>query len=191
MNGYLLLVFLHVLSAIGMFAAWGAEAVLVQRLQRAVTLDDARLSARQLRRYGRLAPIAMLVVLATGMAMATRWGPQPWMTAAFGAVLVVGAIGGVTGRRMGRRMAAALADETPGGPAVIAAAAGSLAVALQLRFAVGAGIIGLMTMKPGGEGSLVVLGVAALLGLATAARESRRRTPSRHERADEQALRAR
>jgi uncharacterized membrane protein YjjP (DUF1212 family) len=190
MNWYPLLVFLHVLGAVSMFAAWGVEAVLLQRLRRTVTIDEARTSAHHLRKYGRMAPVAMLAVLATGMAMMTQWGPQPWMSAAFGALIVIGVIGGVTGRRMRPRIAAALAGEQGGAPTGIAATAGSLAVSLQLRVAIGVGIIGLMTMKPGAQGSLLILGVATVTGLLVAVRETWRHGASRERQPAERALRS-
>lgn len=191
MNWYLLLVFVHVSSAVGMFAAWAVEGLLLQRLRSTDQLDEARTSARQLGKYARVAPAAMLVLLVTGMAMMTQWGHQPWMIAAFGAMVVMGAIGGSTGRRMGRRIEAALTGDPAVAVDTISAAAGSLTLSLQLRLAIGVGIIGLMTMKPGTEGALVILGIATVAALALAAGGTLRRGARQEEEPAGPALSAR
>lgn len=178
MSWYPLLVFLHVLAAVGLFAAWGVEAVLLQRLRHSGTTAEVRAAALQLRRRARAAPSAMLVALATGMTMGAQWGPQAWMTAAFAALVAIAVIGIVSGRRAGSRLAAALADESERTSADLASAVHFLAMSLQLRVAIGVGIIGLMTMKPGAQGSLLVLALAGAVGVVGAVREAVRHESS-------------
>lgn len=178
MRWYPLLVFLHVLAAVGIFAAWGIEAVLLQRLRRSVTVEEARTAALQLRKRARAAPSAMLIALATGMTMGAQWGHQAWMTAAFAALVGIAVIGIASGRRAGPRLAAILSAETERTATDVAAAAHFLAMSLQLRVAIGVGIIGLMTMKPDARGSLLVLALASVVGVVVAVREAVRHEAS-------------
>jgi hypothetical protein len=171
MNSYSLLIFLHVTGAVGIFAAWGMEAALLQRLREAITVGEARSGIGALRRQGRLGPAAMLTVLVTGIwMMAVAWRGGAWMVTALAAVVVIGMTGSVLGGRAMSRLDAALAGEPDRltddfGPAV-----GLLTIGLRVRFAIGIGILGLMTIKPGVAGSLAIMGAALVAGLALAGR---------------------
>lgn len=179
MNSYSLLIFLHVLGAVGMFAAWGIEAVTLRRLRQAVTTGEARTCAQQFRKQGPLGPVAMLTALGTGIwMMVARWGPQPWMTASLAAVAAIVVIGIVLARRGMSRLDTALVDESERLPAHFAALTGSLVASLQLRIALGVGILGLMTMKPGVSGALAIMGAALVSGLGVAIRSTRRPAPA-------------
>jgi hypothetical protein len=186
MNIYPILVFIHVLGGVGIFAALGIEAVALARLRRADTPAEARAWMGLMAVPARLGPIAMLANLATGVWMMVQsWGPLPWMQAAMVAVVVMAAAGGgVTGRRA-KRLRAALGEET--GPALSAGfralrSSVALAASLRLRIALATGIIGLMTMKPGAAGSLVIAAVAVVAGLvAGVALGTNRAAVARHE----------
>lgn len=52
MNSYVLLIFFHVLGAVGMFAAWTIEASTLQRLRQSVSAGEARACAERLRKQG-------------------------------------------------------------------------------------------------------------------------------------------
>jgi hypothetical protein len=97
----------------------------------------------QLRRVG--GPSALLV-LATGIYMtSTRWGPRPWIVIGLAAMVVIAILGPALSRR-----------------------AGLAALSLRLRTWLFLGIVFLMTTEPGLTGSLVAIGVAALIGVVTA-----------------------
>ena len=97
----------------------------------------------QVRRVG--GPSALLV-LATGIYMtATRWGPRPWIVIGLAAMVLMAIMGPTLSRRPG-----------------------AAALSLHLRTWLFLGIVFLMTTEPGLAGSLVVIGVAALIGVATA-----------------------
>jgi hypothetical protein len=167
MNGYPILLFLHVLGGVGVYVALGIEVVALARFQRAGTPGDAALWLRVLRGPSWLSPLAMLLALGSGIWMAVLvWGHQAWIFTAFlGIVGMMIAGGAVTGRAM-RRLRAALVGE--GGPELspafrTAAASRALAASLRVRIALGLGVLALMTAKPSADGSALI-GIAAILG---------------------------
>lgn len=179
MNSYSLLIFLHVTGAVGIFAAWGMEAVLLQRLRETVTVGEARAGLGALRGQGRLGPVAMLTVLVTGIwMMAVAWRGGAWMMTALAAVLVIGVTGSVLGGKAMSRLDAALAGEPDRLPDDFGPAVALLTIGLQVRLAIGIGILGLMTIKPGVTGSLAIMGTAFAAGLALAGRASWRPLPA-------------
>ena len=160
MNGYLILLFLHVLAGVGLYVALGIEIVALGRFQRAGTPGDAALWLRVLRGPSWLSPLAMLLALGSGIWMTVLvWGHQAWIFTAFlGLVGMAIAGGGVTGRVMRRLRSALAAEGAPelSGAFRSAAANPALAASLRLRIALGLGVLGLMTVKPEAAGSAVI-----------------------------------
>jgi hypothetical protein len=176
---YATLVFTHVVGAAGLFSAIAIEALSLRRLQQAETPADARLWLGVLAVPGRLGPASMLVTVLSGIAVAAMgWRHQAWMVAALVAVIAMGALaGGVTKGRM-RILARAIAGES--GPRLsgwyrVLLARRALEASLRVRVALGVGILGLMTVKPGTAGSVLLLAGAAAAGaLASAVAPTRR-----------------
>jgi hypothetical protein len=134
---YQLLVFLHVLGAVGIFVALGIESASLGRLEGAIALPR------------RLGPIAMIVAIAAGISlMAKGWGRQPWILGAVVGLIGMIATSGVVSARGGWRRPAAAAT-----------------VSLRLRIALAIGIVALMTVKPGAAGAWLILIASALAGL--------------------------
>lgn len=178
MNIYPILVFLHVVGAVGIFVAFTIEAVALAGLQRAERTADARVWMTLLRPAGRFAPIASLVTLVTGIWMMVKWwGPRPWIQFALVTVVAMAIFGGgVTGRRM-RRLGPLLPAEmgetlSPAFRSVSTSRA--LAASLRARIAGGVGILALMTLKPDLAGSLIITGLAIGVGVLASVRSWRR-----------------
>ena len=181
MTLYHLALFLHIIGAFGLVAAITVEAISMRGLRGAIRSDDALMWLRISRGIVmRLAPASLGLILLTGLDMvATTWGPRGWILVALASLVllaVVGAFG--TGMRMGRI-----------GPA-IGRAQGPLSdklrsrlrdpillTSLLVRSAIVLGIALLMTVKPSGLASLVIIVLAVAIGLLAgqlAARGSRR-----------------
>jgi len=170
MSLYPLLVFLHVLSAMGLFAAIAIEAVALERLRRADAPTGVREGMELLARNERLGGIAMLTLIASGAwMMATTWGHQWWIASAFIGIVGMGVAGGAVSSRRIRRLRAALAAER--GPGLSQAfgslrSSAALVGSSRVRIALGVGIVALMTLKPTGAGtSLLILGASAVAGM--------------------------
>jgi hypothetical protein len=176
MNSYSLLIFVHVLAATGLFVAMAIEGVSLGRLSQARTSEEAQESLRSLALPARVGPIAMLTAVASGVwMMAVAWSDEPWMRSALGAVIAMGAVGGIVTNRRVRQLRTVLAA---GGSHVDVARRTSmraLAASLRVRVALGVGILALMTLKPGLAGSLLIVAASAAGGLLLAGIPSPRR----------------
>lgn len=185
LNLYQLLVFLHVLGAVGIFVALGIESISLGRLRSAVAPGDARLWVDLLKVPSRLGPAAMITAVAAGIwMMAQGWGRQPWIVGSVAGLAGMVALGGVISLRGTRRLRSALAGET--GPELSDAfrsihTGTALTASRRLRIAIGIGILGLMTIKPDAAGSWLMLAAAALSGLVASIPFTRaaRNRPSR------------
>jgi hypothetical protein len=167
---YPLVLFLHILGAFGLIAAITLEAIGLRGLRRAVRTEDALIWLAISRGLVlRLAPASLGLILVTGLYMtATTWGPRGWILVALASLVllaVVGALG--TGIRM-----------APIGSAVGRASAGPLSddlrralrdpillTSLRTRLAIVLGVVFLMTVKPSSAASVVVIVLAAAVGL--------------------------
>ncbi len=168
MNAYQLLLFVHVLGAVGIFAAIAVEAVALGMLRRADVTSDARPWIGPLAIPSRLGPVAMGATLVSGMGMmAMVWGHPPWIVAAFVGLAGMAAVGGVSIRLL-RRVRAALASETGSelsGAFRSVASADALTSSVRLRIAIAVAILALMSFKLDVAGSSLVLGAGTFAGL--------------------------
>ncbi len=166
---YPLVLFLHILGAFGLIAAITLEAIGLRGLRRAVRSEDALMWLAISRGLVlRLAPASLGLILVTGLYMtATTWGPKGWILIALASLVllaVVGALG--TGIRIARigpavgRANGALTDELKA-----ALRDPILVTSIRTRVALVLGIVFLMTVKPSSVASLVVIAVAAAVGL--------------------------
>ena len=158
MNVYTTCLVLHVVGAVGLFAAVGVEGAGLFCLSRATTNQDVRgaLGALGLNRF--VGPPSTLLTLAPGLYMTRAWGWPPWIQASLGLlafVVVVGAV--VTGRRTaGLERELGLAGELRR-PFREQALIASFAARAALLLA----IIVLMVTKPGLPTCLALSGLAA------------------------------
>ena len=174
---YSLTLFVHILGALALFAAFGLEWTSVLRLQRARTADQARewLSVVSSLRW--IAPAALLILLLTGGFMtATTWGGQVWIGVALAALVTILVVGGAL---TGPRMAAIARVTTAEGSSVSMGFQQRLQdpllwASLHVRSAIAVSIIYLMTIKPALVGSLLAVGIALMLGIATSMWAQRR-----------------
>ncbi len=170
MTAYSIALFLHIVGALALFAALGLEGVALLNLRHSATAEQVREWAKVSGLVRWLGPASLGLLLLAGLYMtATTWGPQAWIITAFATMLLLP----VLGSRSGLRLAAvgrALATER--GPLSAGARAQLndpfLLLSYQVRLAAALGIVFLMVVKPELLGSLVTIGVALIVGLASA-----------------------
>jgi hypothetical protein len=171
MTLYSIALFLHVLGALGFFAALALEWTSLGALRRAETVEQARPWIALFRALGRMYPASMVTILLAGAYMtATVWGLVAWIAVALGAMVLVWVFGAaLSGPRLGAAARAVAAEQGSLSAAAREALRDPLLLAsIRLRGAIGLGIIFLMTVKPELIGSLLAIGVCALLGLVPA-----------------------
>jgi hypothetical protein len=171
MNYYSIALFLHVVGALGLFVAMGLEWVGLQQLQAVTTTEQVRERLRGSTGVRAIGGISILVLLAAGFYMtATAWGGVAWISLAFGALIVMGALGGIlTSPRMAAIKRAVATENGPISPALSRLLHHPLLwISMQTRIGIALGIVFLMCVKPTLMASLLALGVATLLGLGLA-----------------------
>ncbi|MGH7654447.1 MAG: hypothetical protein ACREN6_07265 [Gemmatimonadaceae bacterium] len=145
------LLFIHIASAMAICAALGMEAVALAQLR---SSSDGAATRRALAALGpgqRLAGLGGLGLLLTGLPLATiywHWH-GPWMGLGLLGLIAIGAIGGSMTGRIVRQLRARLEDASVG--TLLADAIPRLRQSLVIRVALFAGVVYLMTLKPGGS----------------------------------------
>jgi hypothetical protein len=164
-----LFLFLHVSSAMGVFAALGIEAAALFQLRRAHAAADLRaaLGAYQLVRP--VGAISLLGILVSGIYLATtawQWRGA-WIGLGFLGLVIVAGIGGVATRRGLARVERAA--NGAGGVAGGGRGGAILRASLRARVAILVGVVYLMTVKPRAGGALAVSIVALAIALVAGA----------------------
>lgn len=195
MTLYAFLTLLHVSGAVLMFVALGIEGVAAGQLREATAVAPARSWDGLRRRSVWAGVIAIVAVLASGMAMmALRWGPRAWIITGFVGLLVIVGTGLVAALRTRTRWAAAMgrgAQDSRGwtlgrhaqpiSRPELRAVGDAVLFSVRVRAATGIAVLGLMTLRPGALGSITILAAAVALvvvhRLATSADRRSVRTP--------------
>ncbi len=173
MTIYSTVLFIHVVSAIGLFIALAAEGVVVVRLRSAQSVEEARLFIRAFQRLRIVAIPSFLGVLVGGVYLASKWRRGIfWIPLALGATLLIMLIGGfVTGIRIARLRRVLSSTENDVSIEALSVRTKDTALLLSygLRAGLALGIVFLMTAKPDLPGSLGALAAGCGVGLLGAA----------------------
>jgi hypothetical protein len=166
MTVFSLVLFIHVLSAMAVFAGFALEGIILVRQRSAETLDELRFPSAAFRRLGALYGIAFAGILFGGIYLAASLRlKSAWIPVALLATFVLLAVGGiVTGRRMSR-IRRALAGPEPSFQALSGIArSNALLVSYGLRAGMLVGIVFLMTAMPALLPSLLALTLTTVAG---------------------------
>jgi len=167
---YSIALFLHISGALGVFAALALDWVGISNLRRAGTAEQVGEWAGVYRIIRSLGAASVVALLVFGLYMtAVTWGPTGWIGIGFLSLLFIAVLGAVSGVRLGRILAIAARGQGPIADGVRAQLRAPLFVAsVRARTAVAVGVVFLMTVKPEAAISLLVIGVALALGIASA-----------------------
>ena len=162
----LLLLFLHVASAMGIVAGLGIEGLTLVQFRAARTASEARAALGSTRYAQRVMGASTATAIVTGLYLATAyWSWRgAWMGMALLTIVVMAMVGGfMTGRPTTRVLRGAGAGL---GAAEIAEVQGRLSLSYVIRLGLFLGIVFLMTTKPASGGiALLVVVVAAAAGV--------------------------
>lgn len=167
MTAYEFALFVHLLGVVTLFGAIALVETAGVRLRRAASVEHVRLWVGLTRSAAPLFPVALLLVLGSGLFMAAdAWTfTTPWVVVAIVGVVVMGGVGGaVQGRRFGAIGTAAASAGDGSVPPHLRKliAAPALWVSVFAPDAGTLGIIWTMATKPGWTGAIV-----AVVGMAT------------------------
>jgi hypothetical protein len=161
-------VFLHVVGALGLFAALGLEWASVRNLSASVTTGQAREWMKLLRSLRRVEGPSLLALLVTGLYVsAVTGGGRPWIGLGILGLFVIAALGWLTSRRLRRVERVLPANGGPSTPELARLLADPVfTLSAWLRTALALGIVFIMSTKPDRAGAFTALGIALVLGLA-------------------------
>jgi hypothetical protein len=165
---YNLALFLHIAGVLGLFAGLTVEGIALQGLRHARTGYEARTWLGLLRPLRVIGPAALALILLPGFYLAATIDQGGgWIAPGLLGFLVIAVFGAaITGRRMlvvGPALGRAQGPLTE--EPLRLARDGGLATSYATRLAIALGIVWLMTLKPDFLLSLVVLVVAAVVGV--------------------------
>lgn len=173
---YPITLFVHIASAIAMFAAITIELAGLAGVRRATTAPQLQESLRLLGSLRRVGGPSMLLLLASGIDLAVTGRQRgAWLMVALAAIVVMIVIGvGFTRKRM-RTIVQAAASAERGLPISLQDRLRDpvLYVAAWLRAAIVIGIVYDMTVKPALAGSVAAIAVAMAAGALVAMRLGR------------------
>jgi hypothetical protein len=163
--GHLVLLFLHVNSAMGIVAGLGIEGLALAQFRAARTASEARVALGSTRYVQRVTGPSMLTAIVTGIYLATAYWHWRgvWMGMAILTIIAMALVGGLMTGRPTTRLLRATGEEL--GFAEIVAVQRRLSTSYVIRLGLFLGIVFLMTTKPE-SAPLALLGVviAAALG---------------------------
>ncbi len=171
MDGYSVALFFHIVGALGIFAALGLEWTGLWQMRSAAAPEPVRAWLAVVKGAGRVGMASMLAVVVSGVyMMVTAWGAAGWIIVTIGALVLVI----VLAQALTRPRMAAIGRSLFTTPGRLAPTFHGLLnhpllwVSIQTRAAIVLGIVFLKVAKPDLGGSLVTLGVAIVLGIASA-----------------------
>lgn len=170
MHVYTIVLFLHIIGALGYFATIGVLIVTMSQVQHARTIAAASEWAAVAARAERLIPVSAAMILLSGVYMVATvaaWRVA-WIVTTLGVLLVLAPVFPLVLGRYLDALRDAMREATAGtmsSPATIRVDDSVPRIALRLATVGSLGIVFLMTAKPDLAGSLLTVGVALALGL--------------------------
>jgi hypothetical protein len=171
MNNYSIALFFHIVGALGFFLALGLEWTGLWQLRSALLSQEVRAWMGLFKSARRGGFASMLAVVISGVyLMATAWGRVAWLIVTVGSLVVVIVLSlALSGPRMAA-IGRALATEQGALSQTFHRLANHplLWISIQTRVAISLGIVLLKTTRPDLSVSLLIIGGAMVLGLASA-----------------------
>jgi hypothetical protein len=169
MTLYSVVLFVHIVSTLGVFAALSLEAVGLVHLRRATTASDARLWMEFAPGLPAFAIGSLVFLLLSGIFMTAQmagWS-LAWPRVAMGALILIGPLGAVSGRRMRAIRLACVANKPNESDLLGKLRDPFLKYSMNLRIALVLGIVLLMTAKPELRESFGIVVSSIFLGLVS------------------------
>ncbi len=171
MSNYSIVLFLHIVGALGFFVVLGLEWIGLWQLRSAILPEEVRVWMGIFKSTNPLGFVSMLTTVITGLyMMLTVWRGVAWILVVLGSlVLEIVLFVVLTGPRMAAIGQTLAAEKRPVSQTFHSLANHPLLwISVQTRVAIVLGIVFLKIAKPGLGGSLLTIGVAIVLGLASA-----------------------
>jgi hypothetical protein len=170
MSAYSIALFLHIVAALGVVVELSLQWTGLWQIRSAVRPEQVRAWMRILKNTNKVGFPSMLTTVLTGIYMVLKvWGWVPWIIVTIGSLVLVIVLSVALSKP--RMMAIGRALATKKGP--VSQTFHNLVnhpilwISIQTRVAIVLGIVFLKIAKPDLAGSLLTIGVAIVLGLAS------------------------
>ncbi|HLO17659.1 MAG TPA: hypothetical protein VK206_22705 [Anaerolineales bacterium] len=170
MSNYAIALFLHIVGALGFFVVQGLEWIGLLQIRNTILREEARTIMGLVKRTNRLAFVSMLTAVTTGIyMMLTVWHGVPWILVVLGAFVLESVLFVVLNRPRVAAIEQALTTEEGSVSKNFQDLANHpiLWISIHTRTAILLGIVFLKIAKPDLDGSLLTIGIAIVLGLAS------------------------
>ncbi len=176
MSIYAIALFFHIAGALGFFIVQGVEWIGLSQIRSATRPEEAHAILGVIQKTNQLAFVSILTIIITGLyMMLTVWRGVPWILVVLGALVLEFVLFVALSRPRVATVERALdTEESPLSKTFHTVANHPILwVSIQTRTAILLGIVFLKIAKPDLSGSLLTIGVAIALGLASALPELR------------------
>ncbi len=171
MSNYSIALFLHIVGALGFFVVQGVEWIGLSQVRRAGLPEEVRAILGLVKRADWLGVVSMLTTVATGFYMLlTYWGWVAWILVVLGALVLEIVLFVVLAKPRMAAMEQVLAAEKGFVSQTFHTLVNDpiLWISIHTRTAILLGIVFLKIAKPDLGGSLLTIGIAIILGVASA-----------------------
>jgi len=165
MSFYLIVVYLHIMGAAGLFLGLGMEGILLKNIGNASTTDEL-LKWRGTLNLLRIdfASTTILLILSGLYLVFNLWGWTAWVITGLVLLIILSGTGSKTGKKIGGILMSLKDNES------LPAAKEKLSIPdlikfFKIKITTAAGIIFIMTLKTDWIGSIIVIVVSILAGL--------------------------
>lgn len=164
MSLYQFALFLHLVGVGLLFTALAAETVGLGLLLRAESVSGLRQWSGAAALTRRAGPVAAVLIIFPGVYMsATAVGWPAWIVLGLTGMVAIALVGATNGIALARRVADASRDEDLSSQSLAAVRGARFVISLATRYCLAAGVLFLMTTKPGWAESAITMAVAAIL----------------------------
>ncbi|TMG57239.1 MAG: hypothetical protein E6H84_01005 [Chloroflexi bacterium] len=166
MTVYAVALFLHIVGALGLFAALALEWTALSGFRRSTTAEQVTDWSTIYGALRRIGPVSIGLLLVFGLyMMATAWGPTPWIGLGILALVVIAALGAFNGIQITRVLRQNAGRTGPlSSESRNALHRPTFVLSLRLRTALALGVVLIMTVKTDLVTSVAVLVITLALG---------------------------
>jgi hypothetical protein len=163
---YKIALFLHVTGALLICAAIAIEWLCIINIRKADTIERIKESLLNYSKVGKIGDLGAILILVPGIYMMVAvWDGARWGIFGFLDLILIGVIGGlVTGRKMKEIRKIIGMENSSLKELEKLVKDNSLWLSIKMRTAILAGVIFLMTVKPGLTGSIITIVISIILG---------------------------
>jgi uncharacterized membrane protein len=167
MSLYLIVRFLHIIGAAGLFAGLGIEGIVYSNLKNAEKVRQAVSQGSTLKIMRIVFGVSVILLLLPGIYLViSTWGWNAWVIIGLILLVALSGLGSATGKKLGMAIGSLRGSEESISPDIKKRIADPAIMKMyKIKITLAMGIIFIMTVKPDWTVSIISIAVSLLLGL--------------------------